>query len=106
MDGPRPRDKRARSPTGPDLLWSAGIKREIDTWRRTERFPFPDMPLSLHLSAQNFSVTDLRLIHHISSISREMHLRGASAFTIWTDKIPTYVLTCRLGSREPRGGER
>lgn len=91
MDGPRPRDKRARSPSGPDLLWSPGIKRDIEVWRRTEQFPFPEMHLEPQPAVQNYSLTDLRLMHHISSVSRDMQLRGSSTFVIWTDKIPTYV---------------
>lgn len=91
MDGPRPRDKRARSPSGPELLWSPAIKRDIETWRRTEQFPFPEMHLEPQPSVQNYSLTDLRLMHHIASVSRDMQLRGSSSFVIWTDKIPTYV---------------
>lgn len=90
MDGPRPRDRRARSPSGPELLWSPAIKRDIETWRRTEQFPFPEMHLEPQPLVQNYSLTDLRLMHHIASVSRDMQLRGSSSFVIWTDKIPTY----------------
>ncbi len=93
MDGPRPRDKRARSPSAANLLWTPEVKRDIDNWRRTEQFPFPDMPLHPHISVQTFSVTDLRLIHHVSAISHDLQARGASQFVIWTDKIPTYVFS-------------
>lgn len=89
MDGPRPRDKRPRSPSAANLLWSTDIKRDIDTWRRTEQFPFPEMPLHPQLSVQNYSITDLRLIHHVSSVSHDLQARGVSQFVIWTDRIPT-----------------
>lgn len=91
MDGPRPRDKRPRSPSTANLLWSTEIKRDIDTWRRTEQFPFPEMPLQQSLPVANYSITDLRLIHHVSSISHDLQARGVSQFVIWTDKIPTFL---------------
>ncbi|KAI9834010.1 MAG: hypothetical protein M1826_005915 [Phylliscum demangeonii] len=91
MDGPRPRDKRARSPSGPDLLWSPAIKKEIDSWRRTEQFPFPEMQVEPQPMVQNYSITDLRLMHHLCSITRDMQLRGTAPFVVWTDRIPTLL---------------
>ena len=49
------------------------------------------MQLQPQPAVQNYSLTDLRLMHHISSISRDMQIRGTSSFVIWTNQIPTYV---------------
>ena len=103
MDGPRPRDKRPQSPSTADLLWSSEIKKDIDVWRRTEQFPFPEMPLQSSLPVQNYSTTDLRLIHHVSSISHDLQARGVSQFVIWADKIPTYVVVTSIRGRPSVG---
>ncbi|KAI9831018.1 MAG: hypothetical protein M1819_005256 [Sarea resinae] len=79
------------SPRAADLLWSPEIEGEIEVWRNTGDFPFPELQLQPQPSPHGLSTPDLRLIHHVSSISREMHLGGLTRFTIWTHKIPIFL---------------
>ncbi|KAI9675650.1 MAG: hypothetical protein M1817_001017 [Caeruleum heppii] len=70
---------------------SPGVDRAIDAWRRTGEFPFPEMQFFPPLSVEEFSPIDLRLIHHIASVSRQMHFKDASRYTIWTGRVPVFL---------------
>jgi hypothetical protein len=90
MDAPIPGGERQKTPERANLLWTREIEREIDVWQRTGNFPFPDMYLFPVPSPRYYSTEDLRLIHHVASVSRDMELRAASKFNVWTSKIPRY----------------
>ncbi|KAI9849154.1 MAG: hypothetical protein M1837_005384 [Sclerophora amabilis] len=98
MDEPSPVDEPPASPSGPDLLWTAEIEQIIHTWKCTGRFPFPDMQVPTRFPVSSLSKVDLRLIHHLASISMEMRARDAGKFTVWTQKIPIFL---RLASLYP-----
>lgn len=87
MDLPAKED-RAVSPERPDLLWTPEIESEIETWQQTGVFPFQDLLMFPAPAPHYFSVEELRLIHHVAAISREMSLTDASNFTIWTRQVP------------------
>jgi hypothetical protein len=88
MDMPA-QDERANTPEKPDLLWTPEIEAEIERWQRTGIFPFPDLYIFPAPAPQFFSVEDLRLVHHVASISMELSMNDAGNFTIWTSQIPT-----------------
>ena len=88
MDMPVQED-RAASPEKPDLLWTPEIEAEIEQWQQTGQFPFPDMYIYPAPQPQYFTLEELRLIHHVASISRELTAHAAGNFTIWTRQIPT-----------------
>ena len=88
MDVPTQSDERPKTPQGANLLWTPEIERVIEAWRQTDRFPFPEMQLYPQPLAQNLSVTDLRLIHHVCSVSIQMQAEGSTKFAIWTQRIP------------------
>jgi hypothetical protein len=88
MDMPA-QDERLPTPEKPDLLWTAEIEAEIERWQQTGIFPFPDLYIYPAPAPQFFSLEDLRLIHHVASISIELSLHDAGNFTIWTGQIPT-----------------
>ena len=82
-------EERAPTPEKADLLWTPEIEAEIERWKRTGVFPFPDLYIFPAPAPQFFSMEDLRLIHHVASISVELSMRDAGNFTIWTGQIPT-----------------
>jgi hypothetical protein len=77
-----------KSPQQPNLLWTPEIDATIDLWRQTGDFPFPDMRVYPQPQWRAYTKTDLRLVHHLSSISNEMFRNRTSKLTIWTDMMP------------------
>ncbi|KAF3770620.1 hypothetical protein M406DRAFT_285362 [Cryphonectria parasitica EP155] len=79
-------------PNGPaNLMWDPEIEAVIDQWRRTGFFPFPDLQIVNPPMPENYTVEELRLIHHVASISNELSAWGANGFTLWTRQIPTIL---------------
>jgi len=81
-------EERAVTPEKADLLWTPEIEADIERWQQTGTFPFPDLYVYPAPSPQFFSFEDLRLIHHVASVSSELGIHDASNFTIWTRQIP------------------
>jgi hypothetical protein len=77
-----------KSPQAPNLLWTPEIDAVIELWRQTGEFPFPELRVYPQPQWRAYPKTDLRLIHHLSSISNEMFRNRTSKFTIWTDMMP------------------
>ena len=88
MDVPTQNEERPKTPQGASLLWTPEIERVVETWRQTGKFPFPEMHIYSQPLPQNLSMTDLRLIHHVCSVSVQMQTEGSSKYAIWTQKIP------------------
>ena len=84
-----PPDDRAGSPDKPDLMWTPENEAAVEQWKRTGVFPFPSLNIYPTPSPQRLTTEDLRLIHHVASISHEMMEIGANGFTLWTRQIPT-----------------
>jgi hypothetical protein len=93
-DVPAPED-RAGSPDKPDLMWTPEIEATIDQWRRTGMFPFPSLGIYPAPAPELLTLEDLRLIHHVASISHQMQELDANDFTLWTQQIPTII---RIGA--------
>ncbi|KAF2749499.1 hypothetical protein M011DRAFT_398716 [Sporormia fimetaria CBS 119925] len=83
---------------GLNLLWTPEINTTIDLWRQSGEFPFPELRLYAQPNWAAFSKTDLRLIHHLSSISNEMFRNRTSKLTIWTDMMPKFL---SIGASHP-----
>ncbi|PMD24020.1 hypothetical protein NA56DRAFT_567153 [Hyaloscypha hepaticicola] len=90
MDMPA-QEERAATPEKADLLWTREIEVEIERWHQTGNFPFPDLYIYPAPAPQFFSFEDLRLIHHVASVSSELGIHDASNFTIWTRQIPLFL---------------
>lgn len=92
MDSPPPAEEVSKSPKGPNLLWTPKIEHEVEVWQRTGVFPF--FELNLQSSGHFFGLTaiDLRLIHHLSSIYRDMKRLNFGNCTLWVEDIPRYEL--------------
>jgi len=82
-------DDRSTTPDKPDLMWTPEIETVIDQWKRTGTFPFPSLNIFPAPNTQFLSMENLRLIHHVASISHQLRSADADGFTIWTRQIPT-----------------
>ncbi|KAL9123699.1 MAG: hypothetical protein Q9217_006896 [Psora testacea] len=78
-------------PRGPNLLSTPAIERDLENWRTTGVFPFPEMHLQYPQQFQGFSRIELRLIHHLSHIYREMRLADFVGCTLWVQQIPNFI---------------
>ena len=72
----------------PNLLWTPRIESEIETWQRTGVFPFPEMDLQSSQHFRGLSPIELRLIHHLSSIYKDMRLADFVQCTLWVQQVP------------------
>ena len=79
-----------QSPQQPNLLWTPEIEATIELWRQTGEFPFPELRVYPQPQWRVLTTVDLRLIHHLSSISSEMFRNRTSKSTLWTDMMPKY----------------
>lgn len=102
MDGPQPEARSSKSPQAADLLWNADAEQDIERWRATGGLPWPEMHFRPRVPIADFSTTELRLLHHIASVSTQMQRHDASKFTIWTHQVPVYVVSPRRFVVGPR----
>ena len=79
----------AGSPAELDLQYTAEAEQDIDEWQRTGVFPFPELGVRPEPQWRLLPATDLRLYHHIASVSVDMQRRGYDHCTVWTAQIPT-----------------
>lgn len=91
MDSPPPHQESSQASKGPNLLWSAQVENEVETWHRTGIFPFPELGLGHAEQFYTLSSIDLRLIHHLSSIYRDLQRIDFIHCTLWASEIPKYV---------------
>ena len=103
MDCPAPPEEPARYPTGPNLLWTPRIEREIEAWQRTGVFPFLELNIRSFQHFRGLSAVDLRLVYHLSSIHRDMHSSNFAQCTLWVQLIPRYenALVSTYADRPP-----
>jgi hypothetical protein len=90
-------DSPGHTPQQPNLLWTPEIETTIELWRQTGEFPFPELRVYPQPQWQALSTVDLRLIHHLSSISNEMFRNRTSRSTLWTDMMPKYAIDPLIG---------
>jgi hypothetical protein len=90
MDNPPPAEDSPPSPKAPNLKWSPPVVAEIDAWLRTGVFPFPELGLRSQHQFQGLSRTDLRLVHHLSTIYRDLQRKGVVHCTAWVERLPMY----------------
>ncbi|KAJ4373184.1 hypothetical protein N0V83_003476 [Neocucurbitaria cava] len=80
-----------QSPQQPNLLWTPEIEATVEIWRQTGEFPFPELRVYPQPQWRALGKTDLRLIHHLSSISNEMFRNRTAKSTLWTDMMPKFL---------------
>lgn len=76
------------SPEQPAILLTPGSENRVEQWQQTGGFPYPDLQVFPVPTTQEYSKNDLRLIHHLSSISNNLMINGTSNLTTWTQKMP------------------
>ncbi|KAI9711227.1 MAG: hypothetical protein M1820_002214 [Bogoriella megaspora] len=82
----------------PDLLWTPEIERDIAIWQQTGQFPFPELQVLSQLHWASFPRDDLRLLYHISQVSRDLMASKSSNLSIWTEYMPRFL---NLATSEP-----
>ncbi|OJD34563.1 ubiquitin carboxyl-terminal hydrolase 2 [Diplodia corticola] len=80
-----------KGPQQPNLLWTPEIEATINIWQSTGEFPFPELNVYPQPQWRGYSKTDLRLIHHLSSISNEMFRGRTSKLTVWAENMPKFL---------------
>ncbi|KAJ9612988.1 hypothetical protein H2200_002929 [Cladophialophora chaetospira] len=75
----------------PDLLMSPELQRRLDNWRITGESPLQELQVPDRVYWTRFSTIDLRLIHHITTLSTDMYNRGYSTCTAWGFKMPSLI---------------
>lgn len=78
----------AFSPAQTPLVLTPGTEGRIDLWQQTGTFPYPDLQVFPTPQTHEFSKTELRLIHHLTTISNDLYSNGSTNLTIWTQKMP------------------
>jgi hypothetical protein len=71
-----------------NLLWTSDVETEVLSWQQVGRSSFPSLCVFPAIPFENFSLEDLRLIHHIASISGKLSASNRSNFTIWVKQVP------------------
>ena len=84
-------DEPPKMSNQPNLLLNSRIEREVEGWRQTGIFPFPEMKLQSTQHFLRLSLIDLRLVHHLGSIYRDMRLADFVGCAFWVQEIPRYI---------------
>jgi hypothetical protein len=74
--------------TRANLMWSSEVETEVRSWQQIGRSSFPSLCVFPAIPFEKFSLEDLRLIHHVASISSELSASNSSDFTIWVKQVP------------------
>ena len=76
------------SPEQPPVVLTPRSENQIDIWQQTGSFPYPDLQVFSPPETHEYSKNELRLIHHLSSISNKLLLKGSTNMTIWAQMMP------------------
>jgi hypothetical protein len=79
------------SPEQHALSFSPSTESKIEQWQSTGSFPYPDLQVFPPPPTQEYSKNELRLIHHLTSVSNELRSKGVSNLTTWTEKVPKFL---------------
>ncbi|KAJ4288491.1 hypothetical protein N0V90_011727 [Kalmusia sp. IMI 367209] len=80
-----------KTPRQPNLLWTPEIDATIEHWRQSGAWPFEHLQVYPQPQWRIFPKTDLRLVHHVATISNEMFAHQTSKLTLWTDMMPKFL---------------
>ncbi|RMZ89587.1 hypothetical protein DV736_g3198, partial [Chaetothyriales sp. CBS 134916] len=70
---------------------SPELQQRLDHWRLTGDSPLVELRSSDPIYWTRFSTLDLRLIHHIVTLSSDLQSRGYSQCTPWASKMPSLI---------------
>lgn len=87
MDMPAAGAEPLKGSKPPDLLMSPELQHRLDNWRMTGEAPLAELRMHDTVYWTRFSTIDLRLIHHMVTLSTDMNSRGYSSCTAWGLKM-------------------
>jgi hypothetical protein len=90
MDMPAAGEEPMKGSRPPDLMMSPDLQKRLDNWRLSGEPILPELRTSDQMYWMRFSTIDLRLIHHVVTVSSDLHTRGYSTCTAWAARMPTY----------------
>ncbi|QIW96565.1 hypothetical protein AMS68_002083 [Peltaster fructicola] len=73
------------------ITLSPSIEDEIDAWKQSGVFPFPNLHVYPPPQVHDLSKDDLRLIYHICSVCSDLAMSETSNLAGWTEKIPKFL---------------
>ena len=88
MDLPAAGEEPLKGSRPPDLMMTPELLSILDNWRVTGDSPFPELQTQDREYWTAFSSIDLRLIHHITALSVDLHKRGYAKCTAWGARMP------------------
>lgn len=91
MDVTKAGDEPAKGARPPELLTTPELQQTLDTWRLTGQTPFLELRKSDPSYWTRFSTIDLRLVHHITTLSSDLYRRGYTQCMPWTPKMSKYA---------------
>ncbi|EXJ55139.1 hypothetical protein A1O7_08064 [Cladophialophora yegresii CBS 114405] len=91
MDMPAAGEEPLKGAKPPDLLMGPELQRRLDNWRMSGESPLQELQVPDRVYWTRFSTIDLRLIHHITTLSTDMYNRGYSTCTAWGFKTPSLI---------------
>jgi len=75
--------------TKANLMWTSEVETEIRSWKKIGQSSFPSLCVfPAAIPFEKYSLEDLRLIHHVTSISSELCTSNSSNLTIWVRQVP------------------
>jgi hypothetical protein len=77
-----------QSPEQAAVMLTPNSENRVDLWQQSGNYPFPDLQVFPPPHAHEYSKNDLRLIHHLSTISNDLLLKGSTSLTMWSQKMP------------------
>ena len=89
MDMPAAGEEPLKGSRPAELMMTPDLQQRLDNWRLTGDSPLPELRSNDPTYWTRFSTIDLRLIHHVATLSSDLHERGYSSCTAWASKMPT-----------------
>jgi hypothetical protein len=73
----------------PDVMMTPDLQKQLDNWRLSGEPILPELRTADPTYWTRFSTIDLRLIHHIVTLTSDLHNGNYSSCTAWAAKMPT-----------------
>lgn len=87
-------ESQQHSPEPVAVRLTPNSEAHVQRWQQTGSFPYPNLHVFPPPQTHDYTADELRLIHHISSVSNTLLSSVATNLTLWTQKMPKYVRGC------------
>ena len=88
MEGVSSDTESQHSPEQSSLVLSPDTERRINLWQQTGSLTYPELQMFPTLQVHEYSKEELRLVHHLVSITNDLSSRGTADLTVWVQKMP------------------